>query len=223
MDTLHLIFQVGGRCATFFYSPIDLCPEMSRFPVFRGMRMCALRLLFFLFSLFAFSQVDVDAQTRVVRRLGDVRSIYVDRDSFDIADAPCGKRVNGVWEPCNSVKKKRLKFLDALERWIGKYGIKVAKDAASADAVLRGLIPMSDHQLDYDPTKLRNRSRGDILEAEDLEDWHIEAWLESPTGATLWESGTVDAPKPAYGFSTVGKIEAKELVKEIEYSIRKDR
>ena len=187
------------------------------------MRKSGTFVLLSLFALLAFHSTESDSQSRAVRRLGDVYSIYVDRDSFDIADAPCGKRVNGVWEPCNSVKKKRVKFLDALERWIGKYGIKVAKDAASADAVLKGLITMSDYQLDYYPTKLRNRSRGDILEAEDLEDWHIEAWLENSTGTMLWESGTVDAPKPAYGFSTVDKIEAKELAKEIEYSIRKDR
>lgn len=187
------------------------------------MRKTTVVVLLSFFALLAFFTIESAAQARAVRRLGDVRSIYVERDSFDIADAPCGKRVNGVWEPCNSVKKKRLKFLDALERWIGKYGIKVAKDAASADAVLRGLITMSEYQLDYDPTKLRNRSRGDILEAEDLEDWHIEAWLETSSGTMLWESGKVNAPKPAYGFSTVDKVEAKELAKEIEYSIRNDR
>ena len=176
-----------------------------------------------LFALLAFLSTESRAQSRAVRRLGDVYSIYVDRDSFDIADAPCGKRVNGIWEPCNSVKKKRVKFLNALERWIGKYGIKVAKDASSADAVLKGLITMSEHQLDYGPTRLRNRSRGDILESKDLEDWHVEAWLENSTRSLLWKSGTVDAPKPAYGFSTVDKVEAKELAKEIEYSIRKDR
>lgn len=175
------------------------------------------------FALLAFLSTESDAQSRAVRRLGDVYSIYFDRNSFDIADAPCGKKVNGVWEPCDSAKKKRVKFLNALERWIGKYGIRVAKDAASADAVLKGLITMSDYHMDYDPTKLRNRSRGDILEAEDLEDWHIEAWLENSAGNNLWESGTVNAPKPAYGWSTVSKIKGKELAKEIEYSIRKDR
>lgn len=175
------------------------------------------------FALLVFLATSSDAQTRTVRRLGDVYSIYVDRASFGIADAPCGKKVNGVWEPCNSAKKKRVKFLNALERWIGKYGIKVAKDARDADAVLKGLITMSDFQRDYDPTKLRNRSRGDILEAEDLEDWHVEAWLENSTRSLLWKSGTVNAPKPAYGFSTVDKVEAKEMAKEIEYSIRKDR
>lgn len=176
------------------------------------------------FALLAFLPSILDAQTRPIRRLGDVKSIYVDRDSFDIADSPCGgKQVAGIWQPCNSDKKKRVKFLDALERWIGKYKITVAKDAASADAVLRGLITMSDSQLDYDPTKIRHRSRGDILENEPLEDWHVEAWLENSIRDTLWRSDAVNAPKPAYGWSSVDKIEAKELAKAIEYSIRKDR
>lgn len=173
------------------------------------------------FALLAFLSTVSEAQSRAVRRLGDVRSIYVDRDSFDIADAPCGKMVNGVWELCTSVKKKREKFLDALERWIGKYGITVAKDPSSADAVLKGLIDME--MPDNPPLSIQNRKRGDILEGQPLEDWNIEAWLESRTGTTLWKSGTVDAPMPGYGWSSIDKIKGKELAKEIEYSIRKDR
>ena len=178
-------------------------------------------MLFSLFALLAFLSIEVDAQTRSVRRLGDVRSIYVDRDSFDIADAPCGKMVNGVWELCSSVKKKRSRFLDALERWIGKYGVKVAKDAASADAILKGLIDMEAPS--DPPLSIRNRKQGDILENQPLEDWNVEAWLESGSGSTLWKSGTVDAPMPGYGWSTIDKIKGKELAKEIGYSIRKDR
>lgn len=82
---------------------------------------------------------------------------------------------------------------------------------------------MEESQIDYDPLKLKNRSRGDILEAADLQDWAVEAWLENSAGDLLWKTGTVDAPKPAYGFSTIDKVEAKELAKKIEYSIRKDR
>ncbi|MEQ1762545.1 MAG: hypothetical protein ABL984_05285 [Pyrinomonadaceae bacterium] len=177
--------------------------------------------LFSLFALLAFLSIETDAQTRAIRRLGDVLSIYVDRDSFDIADAPCRKMVNGVWQLCSGVKKKRAKFLDALERWIGKYGINVAKDAASADAVLKGLIDM---EMPSDPPiSIQNRKRGDILENQPLEDWNVEAWLESGSGSTLWRSGRVDAPMPGYGWSTIDKIKGKELAKEIEYSIRKDR
>lgn len=176
-----------------------------------------------LFALLAFLSTTSDAQTRAVRRLGDVKSIYVDRSSFDITYAECSKMVNGVWEPCKSAKKQRVKFLDALERWIGKYGINIAKDPMSADATLRGTISMEEHQTDYDPLKLKNRSRGDILEAADLADWDVEAWLENSAGRSLWQTGQASAPKPAYGFSTIDKVEAKELAKEIEYSIRKDR
>ena len=61
---------------------------------------------------------------------------------------------------------------------------------------------MEESQIDYDPLKLKNRSRGDILEAADLQDWAVEAWLENFAGDNLWESGTVNTPKPGYGWST---------------------
>lgn len=179
--------------------------------------------LFSFFALLAFLSTGSDAQTRAVRRLGDVRSIYVDRNSFELAGPPCTKAPGKIFETCGDNLKKREKFLDALERWIGKYGITVAKNAASADAILEGTLDMYYLEDDPDPD-IRRRQRRDVsAPSGPVEEWTIEAWLTDSAGRLLWDNGTERAPKPGFGWSTIDKIKGKELAKEIEYSIRKDR
>ena len=163
------------------------------------------------FALLALVAVDARSQTRLVRRLADVHSIYVDRDSFEIEGPPCNKAPGKIFKTCGDDLKKREKFLDALERWIGKYGIKVTKDARSADAVLRGFIEMEEEII------------ATSTEPGSDEQWHIDAWLENRAGDTLWKSGALNAPKPGYGWSSISKIKGKELAKEIEWSIRNAR
>jgi hypothetical protein len=182
-----------------------------------------LRLLLVPITLSVLSPLDVVAQTRVVRRLGDVRSIYVDRDSFEIDGPPCTKPPGKIFETCGDKLKKREKFLDALERWIGKYGVKVAKDAASADAVLMGALDMYYVENDFDSSIRNPPPRDTSSTSGPVEEWTVEASLENAAGTTLWKTGTVNAPKPGYGWSTIGKIKGKELAKEIEYSIRDAR
>lgn len=193
------------------------------FPVFGHMRKTTIFVLLSFFALLAFAPLCSEAQTRSVRRLGDVRSIYVDRDSFEIDGPPCNKAPGRIFETCGDNLKKRAKFLDALERWIGKYGITIAKDAASADAVLRGNLDMYYLEEGADPGLPRQAPRDMSAGSGPVEEWTVEAWLENSAGTLLWETGTVNAPKPGYGWSTIDKIKGKELAKEIEYSIRKDR
>ncbi len=187
------------------------------------MRKTTVVVLLSFFALLALSAIDSEAQTRVVRRLGDVHSIYVDRDSFEIDGPPCKKAPGRIFETCGDNLKKRAKFLDALERWIGKYGITIAKDAKSADAVLKGALDMYYYEDRLDPGIRRPAQRDISAASSPVEEWTIEAWLENSAGTLLWEIGTVNAPKPGFGWSTIDKIKGKELAKEIEYSIRKDR
>jgi hypothetical protein len=178
---------------------------------------------FVFFALLVFFAVDALSQTLPIRRLADVQSIHVDRDSFEIEGPPCNKAPGKIFPTCGDDLKKREKFLDALERWIGKYGIRVAKESASADAILKGALDMYFPE-EEDDLPLGPPRRRDITSSRTpVEVWEIEAWLENQAGDTLWKNGTVNAPKPGYGWSSISKIKGKELAKEIEWSIRNAR
>lgn len=163
------------------------------------------------------------AQKPPVTRFANVETIFVDRSSFRIIFTSCGREAGGMFIPCSKANKKREAFLDSLERWLDKYGIRVAKDIAAADAVLRGTIHMDDdveqRRRDHKSGVGRDLPPGEWRE----EDWTIDAWLENEFGDRLWRSGQRDYPKPGYGWSAIDKIKAKELAKEIEYSKRKAR
>lgn len=173
------------------------------------------------FSFFALLAQNSVAQKRPVMRFANVETIFVDRTSFRITYTSCGREVGGMFVPCANANKKREAFLDSLERWLDKYGIKVAKNIAQADAVLKGKIHMDDN-VEQRRRDHKSATGDDRLPADWRdEDWTIDAWLENEFGDKLWKSGQRDYPKPGYGWSGIGKIKGKELAKEIEFSIRK--
>lgn len=179
---------------------------------------CSLCLLFF-----ALLVQTSASQTRPVTRIANVESIFVDRESFRITYTSCGREIGGMFVPCMNANKKREAFLGSLERWLDKYGVKVAKDADSADAILKGKIHMDD-DVERRRSDYKSGSRGAPLPADWRdEDWTIDARLENPLGDEIWKSGQRDYPKPGYGWSSIGKIKGKELAKEIEYGIKKGR
>ena len=183
-------------------------------------------LMLLLFALLVQTMVRAQAPTQPVMRVVNVRSIYVDRASFKITWTSCGTKVGGIFLPCGQANVKREVFLDALERWLEKYGIKMAAAADSADAVLRGSIHMDDDMAakdrDFEREK-RRRGKDEIVSRENYEeDWSVTAWLENRAGDEIWRSGGY-YPKPGYGWSSIGKIEGKELAKEIQYNIKKKR
>ncbi|MGE4021611.1 MAG: hypothetical protein AB7G18_17860 [Pyrinomonadaceae bacterium] len=198
------------------------CPVSVLILVLYVMRKIILCVYVF-FALLVFFAVEALAQSRPVHRLANIQSIYVDRDSFELEGPPCNKPPGKIFPTCGDKLKKREKFLDALERWIGKYGIEIAKDAASADAILKGFLNMYFPEEEEDLTLGRRRPREITSTRSPVEVWEIEAWLENQAGDTLWKSGVVNAPKPGFGWSSISKIKGKELAKEIEYSIKKGR
>ena len=179
-----------------------------------------------LFALLVQDAVQAQTPTPPVMRLANVRSIFVDRASFKITWTSCGRKISGIFIPCAEADAKREVFLDALERWIGKYGITVAKDADSADVVLRGTIHMDDDvatkSRDYERAQKR-RGKDEIVSMENYEEeWTVTAWMENSVGDEIWRNGRY-YPKPGYGISTIGKIKGKELAKEIQYNLKKAR
>lgn len=166
---------------------------------------------------------DAAAQKAPVTRIANVETIFVDRTSFRITYTSCGREVGGLYVPCANANKRRQTFLDSLERWLVKYGIKVAKHPAAADVVLKGTIRM------YDDADQRRRDYKSATGSDQLptdwrdEEWTIDARLENEFGDEIWRSGQRDYPRPSFGWSSIGKIKGKELAKEIEYSIRKGR
>ena len=178
------------------------------------------------FALLIQTAVQAQAPRPPVMRLANVKSIYVDRASFKITWTSCGTRAGGYFIPCEDANIKRDVFLDALERWLGKYGVAVTKDADSADAILKGTIHMDDDMAtkdrDFEREKKR-RGKDQIVSRENYEeDWSVAAWLENSIGDEIWRNGRY-YPKPGYGISTIGKIKGKELAKEIQYNLKKAR
>lgn len=190
------------------------------------MRKPATFLTLFLFALLVQSSLRAQAPTQPVMRVVNVQSIYVDRTSFQITWTACGKNVNGIYLACAQSQHKREVFLDALERWIGRYGIKVATDKDSADAILRGRIHMDDDMArknrEYREA-VKRRGKDEIVSIRNYEEnWSVTAWLENSIGDEIWRSGRY-YPQPSYGISTIGKIKGKQLAKEIQYNIKKKR
>lgn len=178
-----------------------------------------------LLSLFFFALLvpTTFAQTRPVTRIANVESIFVDRTSFRITHTKCGREIAGIYVPCSAANKKRETFINALERWLDRYGVKVAKNSDSADAILKGRIHMDD-DIEQRRRDYKRATGGEQFPTDWRdEEWTIEAWLENPLGDEIWKSGQRDYPKPAYGWSSIGKIKGKELAKEIEFGIKKGR
>ncbi len=171
--------------------------------------------------LFALLVQTSPAQTRPVTRIANLESIFVDRTSFRITYTSCGREIGGMFVPCSNANKKREAFIDSLERWLEKYGVRVAKEDDLADAVLKGKIHMDDN-VEQRRRDYKSGSRGAPLPSDWRdEEWTVTAWLENPLGDQIWKNGQRDYPKPTYGWSSIGKIKGKELAKEIEYSIKK--
>lgn len=179
-----------------------------------------------LFALLVQTAVRAQTPRPPVGRLANVKSIYVDRASFKITWTSCGRQIGGNFIPCSEANVKREAFLDSLERWVDKYGIKVSPDKDSADAVLRGTIHMDDDVFrkarDYQEA-LKRRGKDEIVSIKNYEEnWSVRAWLENSIGDEIWRSGSY-YPQPSYGISSIGKIKGKELAKEIQYSLKKAR
>lgn len=163
------------------------------------------------------------AQRPPVTRFANVESIFVDRASFQITYTSCGRQVGGMFVACANAQKKREEFLDSLERWLAKFGVKVASDPASSSAVLKGKIHMDDN-VEQRRRDYKSGTGSDQVPADWRdEDWTIDAWLENEFGDELWKNGQRDFPKPSHGWSGIGKIKGKELAKEIEHNLKKAR
>ena len=92
------------------------------------MRKLVTFLVLLLFALLVQPAVLAQPPRSPAMRLANVKSIYVDRASFKITWTSCGTKISGNFIPCAEANVKREVFLDALERWLGKYCISVAKD-----------------------------------------------------------------------------------------------
>lgn len=186
--------------------------------------------IFFVFSFLVFflqTAPELRAQSRTVYRFADVKSIYVDRNGFSVSATSCGQSVAGPFLTCDVADKKMNKFFEALERWLGKYGIRVTSDRDSADAVLRGAVFIDDdigRRMQERQTAIGlGRSREEIASLSHYDEvWTVNATLENNLGSLLWKSGN-PSPKISYSSSSIEKIKGKELAKEIQYNLKRAR
>jgi hypothetical protein len=186
--------------------------------------------ILFVFSFIVFflqAAPGVPAQSRPVYRFADVKSIFIDRDGFTATATSCGQNYVGRYLTCDAADKKLNKFLETLERWLGKYGIKVTSDRDSADAVLKGTVFIDDDigkRMQERQTAIglgRSREERASLSHYD-EVWTVNSTLENNLGNLLWKSGN-PSPKISYSSSSIEKIKGKELAKEIQYNLKRAR
>lgn len=178
----------------------------------------------FLSALFFICQNPVSAQSDAVYRLRDVKTIFVDEDSFKITFSSCGREIGSVFVPCEKDNLERQKFLEDLRRWLGKYDFALTSEREKADAVLRGEIYIDDDtfrkkaEYDREQKKKHPHLGHGFYEPK----WSVTAWLENQNGSRLWRN-TGYAPQVSYKPSGLAKIEAKKLARHLQYNFKKSK
>ena len=194
------------------------------------------KLLFpaFLLVFFVFSSNNTPAQSSssIINRLQDVKTVYLDEDSFKFVFSSCSKTYGNLKVVCTEHWEQRKEFLSALSNWLGKYNFLLIGDKQKADAILQGDLSIDD--LGYRNYKsaginktyekgTKNRKNDDREVDEKKPRWEARGWLVNQNGEKLWESDGMNFPKPSFGWSKPSKIEAKKLARELQYDFEKSR
>ena len=157
-------------------------------------------------------------------RLQDLKTVFVDENSFKIVSSSCGTRVGGMLLPCAKHSRERVEFLIVVKRWLGKSGFRVVDSEQTADGVLRGDLSMSDfaHAPSInDPDYKKKRDISPLDAAE----WYINAWIENRSGDRIWSIRRGEAAYPGifYSATSMAKIEGKKLAKALQHDRKKGR
>jgi hypothetical protein len=170
--------------------------------------------------LILFSSVFAAAQIVVPERLKDVRTFYVDENSFRSAPASCYTQAGKITAiPCPEHVSERIKFLAALKRWLIKSGFTLVDDRAAAEGIVQGTLSIDDlgrskEQLERDDLW---RHKGPQIHDQDLPRWTVEGWIVNQKSRRIWRLTTY----PVIGFAGGrAKIEGKLLAKAIEYDFK---
>ena len=194
-----------------------------------------LKAFLFLTVFFVICQNVSLAQNNVIYKLRDVKTIYLDEDSFKFSSSSCMQTYGKLNVVCSKHWANRAAFLVALKRWLGKYNFVVTADKQNSDAILQGNLSIDD---DYSTQefneRMRKRKKGDkndpnespsmfpsgVLPGEAV--WTVNGWLLNQDGDKLWTSPFQDPPV----FSVSGKpskVEGKRLAKKLQYDFKKSK
>lgn len=148
----------------------------------------------------------------------DVKTVFVDGESFEIVDSSCDKQP--AVQACPHHIKDRVEFLVVLKRWLGKSGLTVVDKREDADAILQGTLSMADvsneHVLDQRGRPVRPDNEGQWAT------WEVDAWMVSGAGKSLWKfRGKMEYPPIGFSASGPAKVEGKTLAKAIQHDLKK--
>jgi hypothetical protein len=194
------------------------------FPItkFQEFAMRELKVLVFLLFFFTVFPNDIAAQPSfTVVRLADVRSVYVDENSFWFVYSSCGTSAGGMILPCPKHARERGEFLAVLKRWLGKSGFIVAASKADADGIIQGTLHVDDSAKRLAGHKDKEKKkdyRHYLYEPE----WSVNAWMVNQDGEKLWTIGG-GYPGISYKISSKAKIEGKKAAKAIEHDFKRSR
>jgi hypothetical protein len=165
-----------------------------------------------LFALSATGQ----AQRKAGGSFADVKTVFVDGESFEVVDSSCDKG------PCSHHVKHRVEFLAVLKRWLGKSGLAVVDKREDADAVLQGTLSIADPS-----NEPYHDERGRVVwpdNAGQWANWEVEAWMVGGIGRDLWKyKGKMNYPPIGYSASGPAKVEGKALAKAIQHDLKNAR
>lgn len=169
-----------------------------------------------LFALGATGQ----AQRKPGVSFADVKTVFVDDESFEIVESSCNKQPAA--QPCPHHTKDRIEFLTVLKRWLGKSGLTVVDKRGDADAILQGTLSMADPS-----NEPYTDERGRIVWPDNpgqWANWEVESWMVGGNGGSLWKyKGKMEYPPVAFSASGPAKVEGKTLAKAIHHDLKKAR
>jgi len=180
--------------------------------------------LVFLLLFFVFCETNIAAQIRPTNRLAEVRTVFVDDESFKVSWSSCGRRIGGMFVPCEKDNREREAFLDSLKRWLVKYGFTLALEREKADAVLQGDLLIEDdlEQKRADLERLNRKKKDNEYQSTYVEpSWSVRAWLVNDYGERFWRSDVGIFPPVSYKPSGIAKIEGKKLARKLQYDHKK--
>ncbi len=198
-----------------------------------------LKTFLFLLVFFIICQNESPAQHNVVYKLRDVKTVYLDEDSFKFSSSSCMKSYGNLSVVCSKHWESRAAFLVALKRWLGKYNFVLTADKQSADAVLQGDLSIDD---DYSTEMFNERERkrkkdakngkkdeyespsmfpNGMLPGEPV--WTVRGWLINQNGNKLWTSPFTEPPGSITYTGKPSKIEGKRLANKLRYDFKKSK
>lgn len=173
------------------------------------------------FAAFTFTAA-ADAQVKAKVFLADVKTVFLDEDSFQIVRSSCERTYGGLTVVCQKHIDERVEFLEVLKRWLGKRGVTLVRDRSIADSILQGTLRTSDPSQDELVSRTSTGSSGgDYYDRHDYTPWTVEAWLLNQNDHRLWTLR--DAMKyPEISFSADGyaKIEGKKLAFAVKHDLK---